>query len=276
MSADPKHVHIPTYVLRTGASAAARLRLLDDVYGPASREMMLDAGLAPGMRALDISCGIGRISCWLSSQVGPTGSVVGIDLNKDQLDEAQLEAVTTCREKNVTFLERSAYETGLPSESFDIIFCRYLLCHLTDPLDVLAEMYRLLKPGGAVVCVDLDITAAYASPPSLAMARSIDIAMDTGKALGVTYAFGRKLHSAMRMTGFAAVTPRLDQPAYLSGPGKRMWEHTFHEAGDGIVASGAATRQEVDQICRQLCELAMDPETLIAQWTSILCRAVKP
>jgi len=276
MSADPNHVHIPTYVLRTGASAAARLRLLDDVYGPASREMMLDAGLAPGMRALDIGCGIGRISCWLSSQVGPTGSVVGIDLNKDQLDEAQLEAATTCHEENVTFLERSAYETGLPSASFDIIFCRYLLCHLTDPLDVLAEMHRLLKPGGAVVCVDLDITAAYTSPPSLAMARSIDIAMETGKALGVTYAFGRKLHSAMLKSGFAAVTPRFDQPAYLSGPGKRMWEHTFHEAGDGIVASGAATRQEMDQICHQLCELAMDRETLIAQWTSILCRAVKP
>ncbi len=178
--------------------------------------------------------------------------------------------------QNVTFLERSAYDTGLPSASFDIIFCRYLLCHLTDPLDVLAEMYRLLKPGGAVVCVDLDITAAYASPPSLAMARSIDIAMDTGKALGVTYAFGRKLHSAMLKTGFVSVTPRLDQPVYLSGPGKRMWEHTFHEAGDGIVALGVATQQEIDQICRQLCELAMDPETLIAQWTSILCRAVKP
>jgi ubiquinone/menaquinone biosynthesis C-methylase UbiE len=276
MSADLKHVHVPTYVLRTGATAAARLRLLDEVYGPASRDMMLDAGLAPGMRALDLACGIGRMSCWLSSQVGSTGSVVGIDLNKDQLDEAQLEAATTCHEKNVTFLERSAYDTGLPSASFDIVFCRYLLCHLTDPLDVLAEMYRLLKPGGAVVCVDLDITAAYASPPSLAMARSIDIAMETGKALGVTYAFGRKLHTAMLKTGFVGVTPRLDQPAYLSSPGKRMWEHTFHEASDGIVASGAATRQEVDQICRQLCELAMDPETLISQWTSILCRAVKP
>ena len=100
--------------------------------------------------------------------------------------------------------------------------------------------------------------------------------MDTGKALGVTYAFGRKLHSAMLKTGFVSVTPRFDQPAYLTGPGKRMWELTFHEAGDAIVAAGVATEQEIDLLCHQLCELAMDPETLIAQWTSILCRAVKP
>jgi ubiquinone/menaquinone biosynthesis C-methylase UbiE len=276
MSSSHKDLHEPSYVLRTGASAAARLRLLDDVYGPASRQMMFEAGLAPGMRALDIGCGIGRISCWLSSQLGATGSVIGIDLNKDQLDEAELEAKATCVENNVTFLERSAYTTGLPPESFDIIFCRYLLCHLTEPLDVLAEMYRLLKPGGSIVCVDLDCTAIYSHPPSQAVSRSVEIAMDAGKALGVDYTFGRKLASSLLSIGFNSVTPRLDHPVYLTGPGKRMWEHTFYEAGPGIVAAGASTEEEIDQLCHELCELALDPETLIAQWTSIVCRATKP
>jgi ubiquinone/menaquinone biosynthesis C-methylase UbiE len=276
MSASPKDLHEPSYVLRTGASAAARLRLLDDVYGPASREMMFEAGLAPGMRALDIGCGIGRISCWLSSQVGATGSVVGIDLNKDQLDEAQLEAEATCGENNIIFLERSAYATGFPPESFDFIFCRYLLCHLTDPMDVLAEMYRLLKPGGSLVCVDLDGSAMYSHPPSQALARSIEVAMDTGKALGVDYTFGRKLASALLESGFNSIIPRLDQPIYLNGPGKRMWEHTFYEAGPGIIAAGASSEEEMDQLCRQLCELALDPGVLIAPWASIVCRAIKP
>ncbi len=276
MSASSQDLHEPSYVLRTGATAAARLRLLDEVYGPASRQMMLEAGLTSGMRALDVACGIGRVSCWLSSQVGPTGSVVGIDLNKDQLDEAELEAKATCNENNIVFLERSAYATGLPSESFDIIFCRYLLCHLTDPMDVLAELYRLLKPGGSIVCVDIDVTAIYSNPPSQAVARSIEVAMDAGKALGVDYTFGRKLASALLKSGFNSVTPRLDQPVYLTGPGKRMWEHTFYEAGPGIVATGASTQEEMDQLCRQLCELALDPGVLMTPWGSIVCRAIKP
>jgi hypothetical protein len=68
------------YVLDVGESGAARLRLLDEVYGASTRRMLLEAGLSEGSRVLDLACGIGAVSCWLASQVGVTGKVIAGDV----------------------------------------------------------------------------------------------------------------------------------------------------------------------------------------------------
>jgi 2-polyprenyl-3-methyl-5-hydroxy-6-metoxy-1,4-benzoquinol methylase len=73
------------YVLDVGESGAARLRLLDQVYGTSTRRMLIEAGLREGSRVLDLACGIGAVSCWLASQVGATGKVIAGDVNPDQL-----------------------------------------------------------------------------------------------------------------------------------------------------------------------------------------------
>jgi ubiquinone/menaquinone biosynthesis C-methylase UbiE len=49
------------YVLDVGESGAARLRLLDQVYGASTRRMLLEAGLSEGSRVLDLACGIGAV-----------------------------------------------------------------------------------------------------------------------------------------------------------------------------------------------------------------------
>jgi ubiquinone/menaquinone biosynthesis C-methylase UbiE len=57
------------YILDVGESGAARLRLLDQVYGASTRKMLLECGVREGSQVLDLACGIGAVSCWLASQV---------------------------------------------------------------------------------------------------------------------------------------------------------------------------------------------------------------
>src|SRR5260370_42418454 len=79
-----------TYVLATGAGdPAARLRLVDEVYGASTRQMLLEAGLRPGMRVLDVVCGVGTVSCWMAGQGGPTGQAVAVDICSAQWDVAR-------------------------------------------------------------------------------------------------------------------------------------------------------------------------------------------
>ena len=73
------------YVLATGDEGAARLHLLDEVYGASSRAACAAAGLGAGWRVADVGCGVGDMSCWFAERVGPHGAVIAMDVSADQL-----------------------------------------------------------------------------------------------------------------------------------------------------------------------------------------------
>ncbi|MGB6974998.1 MAG: methyltransferase domain-containing protein [Terracidiphilus sp.] len=267
MAEGAKGTATDVYVLGTGNDAAERLRLLDKVFGPSTRKMLQDAGLGPGMRALDLACGIGAVSCWMASQVGPTGTVVAADVNPDQLVVSKRHCAK-CEHLPIDYIDASAYETGFPDESFDLVHIRFLLCHLTEPAKVLREVYRVLKPGGALVCQDLRLSGTFCRPESRAVSRSIEISLLAGAELGVDYNYGERLPADAVGAGFDSVEVRLECPAYLSGAGKRLWELTFAEAVPVIAGTGVATEDELKGIVEEMRRLAEDERVLIAQWCS--------
>ncbi len=253
------------YALETGDAGAARLRLLDGVYGPETRRMLVEGGLCTGSRALDLACGIGAVSCWMAGQVGADGRVVAADVNPDQLVVAKWHCSRCQDHEPIEYVEASAYDTGFPSGSFDLVHMRFLLCHLVEPAKVLAEAYRLLRPGGALVCQDLHMSSIYCFPASEAYARMIEHALAGGRALGVDYNYGLRLPAAAADAGFSRVEVRLNQPAYLRGEEKRLWEHTFAEAAPSIVRTGVVTQEALDALLVEMSEAAADERVMIAQ-----------
>jgi SAM-dependent methyltransferase len=253
------------YLLDVGEAGAARLRLLDQVYGESTRRMLLEAGLGQGSRVLDLACGIGAVSCWLASQVGTTGKVIAGDVNPDQLVVAKWHCAKCEHPAPIEYVEANAYDIGLASGSLDIVHIRLLLCHLTDPLKVLAEAYRVLKPGGALVCQDLKLSSLFCYPESSAYTRWVQVGQALGTKLGVDYDFGVRLPAAATGAGFRSVQIHLEQPAYLRGPEKRLWEHTFAEAAPVAVREGVATEDELKSLLAEMRETAEDERVLIAQ-----------
>jgi len=77
------------------------------------------------MRVADIGCGVGTVTAWLAKIVGSDGSVVGIDESGAQLSEAREQL--NGDGDNVSFVQASAMDVGLPAESFDLVYCRFLL-----------------------------------------------------------------------------------------------------------------------------------------------------
>lgn len=253
------------YMLGTGGAGAARLRLVDEVHGASTRRILLESGLRAGMRVLDLGCGIGAVSRWMAGIAGASGSVAAVDIDLDQLALAKASGSEREGDPPIDYLEASAYATGLPSQDFDLVHCRVLLCHLTRPADALTEMRRLLKPGGVLVCQDLNISAIFAWPPSEAYARSVEIMRRAAEARGVNYDFGLDLPKEVLRAGFRSPVASLDQPAYLRGPGKRLWERTVEEASPGILRNGCATREELALLLRQMGDAAALEDVLIAQ-----------
>lgn len=263
------------YALKTGDSGAERLRLLDRVYGASTRRMLLEAGLKPGMRVLDMACGVGTVTCWIAEQVGASGSVVAADVSPDQLRVARATWESCEGLPPVEYIEASAYDTGLPAESFDLVHTRLLLCHLNRPEDAIREFYRLLKPGGVFVCSDLYGAGMLSEPMTRAWARSMEIIFALAKSIGVNYNHGLRLPERMLAAGFQRPEVSFDTPVYMRGPEKRLWELTFAEVGPAIARTGVATLQEVEDLAAQMKIEAEDETTLMVPYPLLCAWAVK-
>ena len=248
------------YALATGQVAAYRLRLLHSLYAPGTRRVLLAAGLRRGMRAADLGCSVGTVTALLSELVGPEGLVVGIDASGEQLASAC--GRLNGRGANVRFLEASATATGLPRESFDLVYCRFLLIHLPEPERALAEMRALLQPGGILVCEDGDLTSAGSEPPS-ALGAFADLWGRLGPRRGVDYTLGRRVFQMVQTAGFPTPQITFNQPVRARGEEKRFLELSLAEAAPAFVEAGLITAAELERTLVEMRRLAQD-ETVLA------------
>ncbi len=274
MSHKPSPEEIARYTLATGAAAANRLEVLHEIWGPGTRETSLKAGLTPGMKVADFGCGVGTVSAMFAEIVGPLGRVMALDLSAAQLDQARARAAKAGL-SNIDFLETDATATGLPDGSFDFVFCRFLLLHLPKPMAGLAEMKRVLRPGGIIYVEDGDLTSGYTVPPS-AIERFGDLYPRLGSSRGLDYTLGRRVHELVRDAGFVDLAVRLNQPAYLVGREKRALEWSLEEAAGALVGAALCSRPELETILGDMRVAAADPTLLVATPRMTLATARKP
>ena len=97
-------------------------------------------------RALDVGTGAGALALGLASLVQ---GVIGVDIVPELLEEAKKRAPV-----NVEFANGDAYELPFPSDAFDLVSTARTLHHVQRPELVLAEMNRVLRPGGTMLVVD--------------------------------------------------------------------------------------------------------------------------
>jgi SAM-dependent methyltransferase len=249
-----------SYVLATGESAANRLRILHALYGPGTRRVLLDAGIRKGMRVADLGCGVGRVTELLAELVGPEGLAVGIDSSGAQLTQAREQL--NGRGANVTFVQASATDVGLPAESFDLVYCRFLLIHLSDPEQALREMWTLLKPNGILVCEDGDLTTCGSEPPSVYNAFG-ELWGRLGPIKGVDYTLGRRLYQMVLAAGFTAAEIAFNQPVVARGEKKRLPDLSLAEAGPSFIKAGLITREELEHTLVEM-RLLEDDESILA------------
>jgi SAM-dependent methyltransferase len=233
------------YLLSTGEPGAARLRLLHRIFGAATHALLKRAGLREGMRVVDVGCGIGGVSQLMGREVGPWGVVIGVDASAEQLEVARSDALQA-GVRNIQFVRAEAYRTGLERGAFDLVYCRFLLCHLQHPLDVLREMQGLLKPGGTLVCEDMEAATLATVPPTEVYAELARRGMERAAQRGVDANVGSKLPSYLLAIGMRDVQVSIWQPAFLRGEEKRFWEYSIAEGAPKMIEIGLADAGEID------------------------------
>ena len=110
--------------------------------------------LHDGQRLLDVGCGLGDAALALAADLGVEGEVVGVDASRGDDAGARSRArATRCR---MRFVVGDACALDEPDDSFDVVRSERTLQWLTSPEVAVAEMARVLRPGGLVSLVDTD------------------------------------------------------------------------------------------------------------------------
>ena len=261
-----------TYVLGSSDQEIERLDRQSASIEGATRLLLRAAGIAPGMRVLDLGTGIGHVAMLIADLVGPQGSVVAIDSNARLLEVAAARASTRAQLRFVEGDVRSWRDT----EPFDAIVGRLILFHLADPVSVLRHHAASLRPAGLLLALDFDLGSCRTDPALPLATEALGWVQGAFLSAGANPAIGARLALLLAEAGVANVQGFGIQgyiapgdpaaPALLSGVVRTL--------APQIVATGLATPEQIgiDTLEARLAEAlqasgsVLLPPTLAAAW----------
>jgi SAM-dependent methyltransferase len=233
------------YALGDGEAERRRLMLQSRLIGELTREVFSRAGLGPGMRVLDVGCGVGDVSLLAREFVGASGSVVGVDRSAHSLALARSRARADGYD-NLEFIEAAL--DSLPARGpFDALVGRLILLYLPDPAQALRRLLEQVRPGGLVVFQEMDMQTGRSVPVCPLYTRVGEWLTASFERAGVDVLMGSHLYATFGRAGLPE--PQLWASHCLAG-GERsaLYEwvvETLRSLMPLAEQLGVTTRQEV-------------------------------
>jgi ubiquinone/menaquinone biosynthesis C-methylase UbiE len=205
----------PEYVLRHSDHELRRLARQHGLFAEFTRQLLLDAGVGPGMRVLDVGTGAGDVALLAAELVGPAGEVVGVDTSAASVARARARAERAGL-RQVEFVQGDAAALTLAG-TFDAVVGRFVLAWVAEPARLVAAVARRVRPGGVVAFQDFDHPPQQGRsfPEAPLFERAFAACLETLRRVGFDLRMGARLGSM-----FAAAElppPRLRMDVRIGG-----------------------------------------------------------
>jgi SAM-dependent methyltransferase len=181
-------------------------RLLDKVNAASWISKYLEQHLNGARTILSVGCGPG-VFLREMAELHPNAEFVGVDLSSERVHDAEsrLRGVPNARAQ-IGDVQALPFE----SDSFDFIFCRFLMEYLPDKRQALKEMVRICRGGGKILLQDLDGQLLWHSPEDPELQQTIEQVVSRLASTGFDPLVGRKLFNLCFEAGLAEIKVQID------------------------------------------------------------------
>jgi ubiquinone/menaquinone biosynthesis C-methylase UbiE len=125
-------------------------------FAPELATMIASLPLCDGDQVLELACGDGAYTPWLAARVGPTGAVVGLDIDPAYLEVARQVVAREGLADTVRLVGGALERLPFADGAFDAAWCAQSLFSLPEPIDAVRRMARVVKPNGLVAVLETD------------------------------------------------------------------------------------------------------------------------
>jgi ubiquinone/menaquinone biosynthesis C-methylase UbiE len=260
---------------RLDAAVAYERFAVPAIFAPAADQLLDAAGPLAGERVLDVGTGTGIVARLAADRVGPTGRVAGLDASPAMLDVARDAANHEgCA---ISWYEGMAERLPFADASFDLLLCQFALMFFHDRPAALAEMRRVLRPGGRLT---LSVFQGIERHPFYAaLDRAIERQLGQST-IGTIFALGdaNALSEALDQAGFSNVAIASPSVVARPGPAETFLAGEIELDAAAIPAMQSLTRAErgtlvaaiAEEMAQPLAEVTVGGEIVVPFQTHIV------
>jgi SAM-dependent methyltransferase len=230
---------------------------LQDQAGTLVDLLHADTAYPSGSTVLEAGCGVGAQTVTLA-QRSPQARFISVDISTDSLAQAR-RSVEEAGLTNVTFRQADIFALPFEAESFDHVFVCFVLEHLAQPLEALAILKGLLRPGGTITVIEGDHGSTYFHPDSPAAHAAIQCQVTLQREAGGNALIGRQIYPLLVAAGFEAVrvSPRMvyvdaSRPDLVDGFTRKTFTAMIEGIREPALAAGLLTPELFDAGIRDL------------------------
>jgi len=247
-----------TYVHGYGTRENVRLQ---DQAGTLVELLHSDTSYPAGSIVLEAGCGVGAQTITLARN-SPDARIVSVEISPDSIAEAK-RRIEAAGITNVEFQQADIFALPFSPESFDHVFVCFVLEHLSQPVEALAILKRLLRPGGTMTVIEGDHGSAYFHPDSESAHTAIQCQVELQRAAGGNALIGRQVYPLMVQAGLTAVhvSPRMvyvdsSRPDLVDGFTRKTFTAMIEGVREPALAAGMIEPDVFDAGIRDLYRTA--------------------
>lgn len=229
-----------------------RLRdLAYEVLEPYSRSFLMQSGLGEGMQVLEVGCGAGAMTPWLSRSVGLSGRVVALDINPREVECARQKVEETGLD-NVDFITTSVENLQTVGRDFDFIYGRFILMQLSKPFETLERLVACLRQGGIIALEEPNQEEYLAVPPCPPCELANRAFLDFADRAGRNFRIGDQLYPMLLRLGIRIRVAHACQPIIPMRLAIQMFKHGLLDSESPLLESGDVSEESFEAILTEL------------------------